>query len=78
VVEQRDAANGRFARWRERRRDKRQEAREREFYELDRSKREGGAQTTEINQANDSTRASAYGTATSGFWVGPGGDGGGV
>lgn len=71
--EQRDAGNGWFARWREHRRVKRQQAREREYFEQARSY-EGTLASSATDHSNASSYASSYGTTSSGLWAGFGGD----
>lgn len=64
MTEQRAANDGWFARWRQHRRVKRQEALERQYFAQEQAR-----------LLNSSARASSYATTSSGFWAG--GDGGG-
>ena len=75
MTEQRESNNGWFARWRERRRGKRQQAREREYFAQEQARSYGGALAS-TNRLNTSGYASSYATTSTGFWA-VGGDGGG-
>lgn len=75
--EQRAARGGWFARWREHRRLKRQQAYERGCFAHEHARSHGGTQASSAtDRLNASGYASSYGTTSSGFW-GVGGDCGG-
>ena len=76
--EQRAAQGGWFARWREHRRVKRQQAYERECFAQEHARSYGGALApSATDPLNASRYASSYATTSSGFWGGFGGDCGG-
>jgi hypothetical protein len=76
--EQRDANDGWFARWREQRRVKRHDAREREYLAQQQAGSYGDALASSATDRLDASGyASSYGTTSSGFWAGFGGDCGG-
>jgi hypothetical protein len=76
--EQRAAQKGWFARWREHRRVKRQQASERAYLAQEHARSYGGARASSATDRwNASGYASSYGTTSSGFWGGFGGDCGG-
>ncbi len=78
-MQRRDAQDGWFARWRTRRRAKRQQTLERRYVEHERTRSYEGGLARTIDRANASSYASSYATASVGFWdCCGGGDGGGA
>lgn len=75
MTDERDSNDGWFARWREHRRGKRQQAREREYFAQEQARSYGGALAS-TDRLNTSGYASSYATTSTGSWGGLGGDGG--
>jgi hypothetical protein len=75
VTEQRNVNGGRFARWREHRRAKRQQAIERQYFETERARSSDSACAAATEQLNASTRVGAYGTIGTAFYSVLGGGG---
>ena len=78
MTKQRDANDSWLARWREHRRVKRQEARERAYFVAQQARHhEDALSTSATDRLNASGYARSYGMQSTGFWGGFGGDGGG-